>query len=437
MSEMNAQSEDIEFRLGLLNDSWGGGSTPVYDDLRTGGVQLSYLEENQFQIDARFSFLTNRFADDPNQRIGLDETRLAISVPIYRLTQAKGLLWFKFGFLTNGSRLGAKVQRFIHDKLNVVQADVMYSNGKKINFLLGYLFTKNIMTRNLSNGKKLDLNFENSLDYIHTYSSSIGFKFPFSLTANNNSRITFSLNYTINKSPLYDHNLLVNLTTAESGFNYTLGFFGRKLFYKFNIFPKEGFSSGSVGVRLSNKKSINKSQYLLKVETSVLTSSYGYNVKYSFFPRIKFNRKTSIIINHNFRTLLKGSIPSSPRINGHATQITLGTEVELLRYQHKPRWINPYMNLSLGKSVIGIYSKVEDIQLAKSFHFTVNSDIGTVFSIPSGFKKKFSRLKFSIYQRFIYMAPLTPENESLLVNKNRNPYATFHKTFGVGVIFGI
>ena len=116
ITSARTQGQNSEFRIAIFNDSWGGGATPIYDDLRTYGAQLGYYRENRFKVESTFSHLTNQFDTDTIQRKSLDELVLIVSIPIVHFNKEKeDNIWLQFGGMARGSIFGNQIQNLAHE----------------------------------------------------------------------------------------------------------------------------------------------------------------------------------------------------------------------------------------------------------------------------------------------------------------------------------
>lgn len=433
---IHAQNKNSEILLSLFNDSWGGGLTPIYDDLRSYHFQFEYNIENKLKVFSKLSFLTNRFEKNISERKSTDEFMLNAALPIFKFKKNKNdNLWVKAGVLVTGDIFGSKIQEMTHSLFDVKQTDLTSEKEKKLYFTLGYILEKNIFIKELSNTKSLQLSVNNILDYHHNYQSNISFGAPLTVKSAANSKIILTPGYTFINNHKKDNHLLSKVFEVESGFNLDLKVFSKGFFYTFKTFPFHNFSYGGIGYRFTKKRTAinnNDTSFKLKIGASVLSNGFGYNYKYAFNQFQFLNRETKIIINHNFHTFLKKYIPNSPTINGHGNQVTVGLEMLILKNNLKKRVIEPFINLSIGDKAISIYSKEIDLKKQVSHHFVINNDVGFNLLIPIKFISD-TALDISFYHRLLFQNSLTPEKESTFVSSKNNPYTNIQNLFGFGI----
>lgn len=427
-----------EFQISSFNDSWGGGTGEVYDDLRSYGFELRYKTPKNIIFKTTFSNLTNRKDANIEQQKSLDELILSASFPVFQNFKSdKYEIRLKGGVLTTGSIFGKELQSITHSLFGVEQTNLAYSNEKGVYPHLGYSISKNIYQKEILNKHLLKVSLKNSIDYIPNFKNVIKFNLPVSLNGKY-SKIVFSTNYIISENFIKGNNLLENTVNAESGLNFNFKVYGKYFFYYFENYATSQFSSGGFGFRFAKKsKKSNSENYLFKVEPSMLNNGYGFNFKYLFAESSLWKRRTHLIINHNFNTLLKKFIPSSPDVNGHANQLTFGGEIEILEQKKKRRIITPYTNISIGNKSIHIYSKNIDLEKTISNHFVINNDLGIKVRKAIRFKSKVSAINFQLYYRSTLLKSLTPKKESNLVSLDDNPYQKFQTAIGLGIQFKI
>lgn len=438
--QAQAQNQSKELRISLYNDSWGGGFTPIYDDLRTYHFQAEYLKTNRFRLFTRYSLLTNRFDTDTLQRKSMNEWIMNGSLSIVQFNEGKGgNIWLKAGIVATGDILGSQIQKVTHQLFGVTQTDLPYYEEKKIHLIIGYAVDKSILTKPLREGRTFQWTLNHALDHHYNYMTTVRVGSPISLKVNR-SQIIFTPEYTYAKSHLLNNDLLPKVAEAESGLSFGLKVFSKRIFYHFEIYPYQNFSYGGIGIRLYKENSVRTNPVKplnLDIEVSLLSKGYGYNFKYSFMPFVILERRAKIIVNHHYHTFLKRYIPDSPIINGHGNQLTVGLQMTVLKAKSSGRIIDPYLNLSLGDKAISIYSKTANVARQTSHHVAINNDVGINIRIPYILNDSKNYLALSMYHRLIFLNSLTPAKESRFVDRNHSPYATTQHAFGVGIRFRI
>lgn len=302
---------------------------------------------------------------------------------------------------------------------------------------MGYLVLKTILNKQLKGDRSFQVQLEHSIDYIHNYMSKLSFGIPVTLKTNS-SQILLKGNYILSENYLTNNSLLANVLDAESGLCLNLKIVGKTIFYYFKTYPNSGFSYGGIGFRIRKQnEALTPTSLNLEIATSVLSNGYGYNFKYSFLSKTALNRKIKMILNHNYHTFLKRFFPDSLQINGHGNQLTIGTEIYLLKSKDKPRVIEPYTNLSLGNKSVCIYSKTRSIDKFLSHHLIINNDLGINAQIPLSFNGMATNMNLSFYHRLTMMTSLTPNNELAFSEITNSPYANIQDAFGIGIRFKI
>ncbi len=429
------QAQDSRsLEIGLYNDNWGGGFTSIYDDLRTYHLQVDYEKRQKLRIYGRVSFLTNRFDTDSSHQRSLDEWSAGVAVPVFKFKQGEtGIFWLRSGLLARTSIVGRSIQNAVHDLLDIDEPNLPYYDTDGVHPSIGYQLELNLLDMPLSNNSSMTVRLSHTLDYTHNYST----------IASINARMTrgrpgheieFSPGYVFADNQLENNQLLRNVLDAESGPRLGIRVNRNRIFYDFQIFPEGGFSYGGIGINLlRGKNSEGNIDPGVGIRGSVLGNSYGYSVQYSFLSKNAFNRNMSLIVNHGYHTILKKSLPVSPVVSAHASQITFGAEMQLLPKRESPRKIEPFVNLSAGHKFISLYSGVMPDEETISHHFILNTDQGVEVNLPLNFISKSWVPTFSIFHRLMVLGSLTPDKESGLVNPDNSPYRTYQSAVGVGM----
>lgn len=422
-----AQSKSGEFRLSAYNDSWGGGFTEVYDDLRTCHFELNYARRNRLQIFARYSLLTNRFDADTLQKKALDEFILNGAYSLYRFKGKGGAVRIRAGILATGNSAGLIIQQIAHEVFNVPQNKMEYYSLRGVYPTIGYEIDKVIAD------KSVRVRLDHDLTHHVGYRTSVGIGVSFGLL---DSRVVMNAGYRYMKNHLSGNSLLNKVSYAESGPTLGMKVFGKHIYYHFALYPAHHFSYGGIGIRLYRADSASKvslnSRWVPDIEVSVLSGRYGYNFKYAFLSFPVLNRSVGVLVNHNFHSLLR-SWMSSFKTNGNANQITAGLEMNLLKTKTKPRIFDPFVNITAGDKAIAVYSQVLDIAKQTSHHLVLCQDAGIRVNVPLKLAAKQLPFSLVLYHRLMLLKSLTPSKESPWVNEVNNPYAPVQHAYGLGI----
>lgn len=403
LNSMLIVAQTNELRIGVYNDSWGGGFTPVFDDLRTFHLHASFEKKDKWKIESHYSMLTNRFDTDSSQRIALDEIPLIASFSVFSFPENKGNVWLKLGLVGTGDFFGSQVQKTAHELFGVTQTDLHYESKKRIYPSFGYLVNYAFFKRQLKGERELALRFKNELDYQAKYKTTISAALSISLMIGEH-QVQFVPAYSWAKNQVANSHLLTRMAFAESGFNLNFQVFTQHVYYHFQIYPESQFSYGGVGLRLFKQSSNLKTERKalnMEIDLGVLSQGFGYSFKYSFLPFSLANRRCSVIVIHNYHTLLKKFIPNYPSINGHGLQLSAGLEIGLLKEKLTSRLLEPYLNASLGNKAITLYSKTFNIEQLRSNYFAFSTDAGVDFRLPIQYKSIDKAICFTLYHRLL------------------------------------
>ena len=421
-----------KYEFSMLNDSWGGGIAKMSDDLRTFGFDFRYTSKGLISVYTKYSSFTNRYHRDSLQRKRFDELVFKTRLPVLNLPSSNGSMGLILGVYANGNFGGEIIQNLEHDRFNISKVELPYYKGISFHHVVGMYFSNDILNQRITENRSLMVKMDFTAEYSYQYLFLTQISFPFIYKYEEDKYLLFKVGYNYVNN-LSDNELRKDILEAESGLNFAIRIAFKNTYFYYEVFKDKPFSSGGFGMRFTpghkNKELVTSKD---KLEISIVSKGYGYNLKYLKEIATLYNRKVSFIIILDFHSLLKLYLPSYPDVLGHGNQLTIGAELDLFEPLDLYGIVNPYMNLSFGVRIVSIYSGLVEIDRLDYFHFAMNNDVGVKIRLPLKIFTKKINLNFLAYRRLMLLSPI---EDGELVRPNASPHKTLQHRYGAGVIF--
>ena len=401
------------FEIKTFNDNWSGGFTEIHDDLRSYGLDLSYVFPTKslkaIKATARFSGLTYR-TGAVNFRQRADELYLKLERPIYFFKKGYGNIRVNLGGYVVGKLTSDKIQNVWHETFGVRQLNLDYKIPTTAFAEIGLAINKSIYRKKLNEQLTFSMNIEATENLAFGYFNHFRVGLPWMLTSSKGDY--FSIKTSANFYSFFtDEFLLQEILEAENGFQLGIeGGFG-KLFYFYDLFLQKQFSSGGVGLRfpIFSVESTDFKKTDFTFEIGLLTDGNGYFSKF-LFPQKKFlPGRFSFALHHSYGTYLKKRLLDYPNQNGHYRQIGVGGDLQF--FKTKPGWqINPFVAAAAGIKNFSTYQGDEIAEKKTNNSFFAEADLGLKIKIPTRFLENHCQYGISLFYRTIYQ-PLSENSQ--------------------------
>lgn len=424
------------FEIKTFNDNWSGGFTEIHDDLRSYGLDLSYVfptkELKSIKASTQFSGLTYRTGALNNQQRA-DELYLKVERPIYFFRKGYGNIRVNLGGYIVGKLTSDKIQNVWHETFGVAQLDLDYKIPTTVFPEIGFTINKSIYRKKLSDRLTFSMDIEVSENLAFGYFNHFQVNFPLALTSSKGDY--FSLKTSANFYNIFtDEFLLQKVLDAENGFQLGIeGGFGN-LFYFYDLFLQKQFSNGGVGLRFplfsAEDEDFEKTNFTFEI--GLLTDGNGYYSKF-LIPQKKFlPQRFSFALHHSYGTFLKKRLTNYPIQNGHYRQLGVGGDLQF--FKEKIGWqINPYISAAAGAKNFSTYRGEEEIMKENESVFFMQADLGLKIKIPIRFLENHCQYGLSFFYRTIYQ----PLSEDSLVFERLREFERNSQMIGGGVFIGM
>ncbi|MBL7942747.1 MAG: hypothetical protein JNM00_08280 [Flavobacteriales bacterium] len=399
-----------------LNDSWGGGTTRVTDDLRTFGIGVSAENASGLCIAQRFSALTDRLATDSADRYRLDESLLTLHVPVVHSPDSVVRLIASAAFLYQGKIAGASIQDFAHKQFGIHEELVRY--GEENFFYAGGGIQCEVRwpvhIGKLKGSTGADLGARILPGYAHVFTAGIPFNWPFGKY----TAIKLGLHYD-KLVAVAESTLQRRVLESESGIHLSMGIEVPRAFIRYEVFPAHHFSFGTIGLRFGAGKALSPH---LELRLSSLSGGQGYEVAVGKRCNLPF---LSWVVKHGFGTLLRSSVPEYPLVMGKSVSLTGGTEIELLRMFES---IRLYGGVTTGLRQISYFRGADRSGLESNLQWLTLADLGVRYHD----EKHPASIRWTLFHRLMAQAP---EKLSDYANPNNNAGRALKNVWGFSMGF--
>lgn len=392
-----------KMELGFLNDSWGGGFTPIEDDYRSFGAMLKYNYTDRITVNTSLSGLTIKSWQDTSKRGRLDEFSINGKFLFLNRPKIFSKLYAVAGVITLGKFLGNNVQNGAHQSFGVSAISLPYTGFKRVRPQIGLSYGLSEIKLFNSSGCKASIAPE--LEYMLAPGIlwTADLRVPLIFRSHEKS-VTIALGYKRNKG-LSGNYVLNRVLDKESGPVIDFRADAGRFFYFFKVYPVTNFSVGGFGAKLIDVKDSDEDFKGIRFafEAGSYTKGYGYFTKALFSPFAKQRSRLFITLTNSFGTLLKKRLAEYPFIQGHYQQAMLGSRLMLLKCKNKFQ-LNPFIELALGYHSINFYSGKHQITAARGVSM-VNSAIAGIlvsFKVPALSHKTLYGLTFNYNYSFPY-----------------------------------
>ncbi|NVK27065.1 MAG: hypothetical protein HWE14_03420 [Flavobacteriia bacterium] len=342
------------YELSSFNDGWGGGFSEIHDDGRSLGMRFSSqfnLAETFWLFDTRFSGITRqRFAKQRRS----DELFMSIGVPVYSIDerlQVHGII----GFYSFGNLGLSAVQNQIHERVGTRPVDLAYEVGNITTPVFGFQVRGTVPFQSsiqaINSGLQGSINCHFAPEYLQSFRAEAAYF----IQSNSSDRLIFTVGFNYQTESKYFTQTYVS--RLERGPFYGVSTQVGGALYKFEVYPNQGFSLGSLGFALEpNHLGGTFSDPDFTFELGMVSNQNGLYQRF-LIPAFK-SKYFSFDLHHQFWSMTWKRLDGYPNSHGHDRQLSGGFQVSPFTVNNKFQ-VLPYISLRTGWRAEYRYSGME------------------------------------------------------------------------------
>ena len=415
------------FQLTTFNDSWGGGTTHIYDDLRSYGFTAKLDLTNRFSFKIIYSGLTNKSLRAPQNSGRIDELLVNTDVLIQKRIFNCIDLYGRVGLYFVGNYGGDYLQETVHHYFNI-QTDILsYKDGSGMSGQFGIKAVTRPLILKAFESASFIIQPEMETYIIPNYFFVLKPEIPVKISSPEGQYISLSIGYRY--TYLYSsENVITNVVNSESGpvidFKMMLGFFS----INFITYTKSNFSIGTYGFNFLINRTTNKYQQTdVAAEFGFLSAGNGYYTKLLWNKTKLFPEHFMFLLYDQYSTYLQKRLKDYPESYGNYQQVGLGGEVNFFKTKQKFQ-LNPYVGFNAGIKRDMVYAGTIDRETSQLISPQITGEAGLKIQLPNSL----------IYKNTLWGIVLNYKYSQLLTNEHKafeqaNQLKVSNSYLGIGV----